>query len=186
MTFQTVPMFVLNASQDICELVLTGQLDLASEDAYNAAALAERTFTDQGGKRPALSESQILRSADGIEAFKEVVAFVLSWIDSFLQRTPRKAEWMAVRQQCYGTVLTGVAGSGQFSESALDSIDELVVQRSAEYGPAPLTDTGLVLAEHLQPILKSEALILGVSASVYVTGAAVPLLRALDIGEHET
>ena len=104
---------------------------------------------------------------------------LVSCTDSLLQVTPHRTQWLAVRQECYGTVLAGVADSGQFSQAALRSLDELIVERSTEYGPEPLMDASLVLAKHLSRIFKAQALTLAASACSYLMAAAA---GALDLG----
>jgi hypothetical protein len=182
-SFETVPTFIMDVSQDICELVLSRRLDLASFGGYDAAALAHRTFASRAGKRVPLALTDALTGPGRAEAFKEVLAFVLSWVDSVLQATGRSRDWLAVRQDCYGKVLAAVSKTAAFTPSEIGSVDELVVQRSAEYGPRPL-DAGLALSQHLEPIYGGDALILGMSAGAYMTGAAVGFLKTMNLGDQ--
>jgi len=179
MALDVVPDFVVNTSQDICELVLTGIVDLASKDGRAAAAIAHRTYIDRRATRAPLRDSQALETTAGVEAFQEIVAFVMSWTDAVLQASPLRAEWMDVRQRELANLLCNLAATARFSDPELRLLDALIARRSLEYGPSPF-DSGVALAVHLGPTFGADAFILGMSAGAFVTGASVELLREID------
>ena len=179
MGLDAVPDFVLDVSQDICELVLTGALDLASTDGRTAASIAHRTYVSRNSTRPTLAQGQALETAGGSEAFEEVLAFVFSWTDSVLQASAFRAEWMSVRQRRLGDVLCNLAALCRFSDAKLHHLDELIARRSLEYGPSPF-DASIALGVHLGSMFGPDGTLHAACTNAFVVGASVEFFRELE------
>jgi hypothetical protein len=180
MDFESIRRFLIASSIDIYELVLTGRLDLASQDGFHAAKLAHETFRAQESRRQPLDRLGLEMTEQGKRAYSEVLAFAFAWVDSTLQLAPAKHAWLKGRQQMYGDLLTGLVGSGQFLESDIPALDDLMVRRTEEYGPSP-AEAFLALAVHLQPICGHDSLLLAACTGTYVVGASAEIANQLDV-----
>jgi len=185
MVFATIPDFVLASSQDIHELVLSGRLDLAPLDGRAAAALAHETFASRARTRKPLQRSDLLHTSAALQGYQEVLAFVIAWVDSVLQATPAKVDWIAVRQRRYGEVLAILQRSGQLTVQEARFLDDLVVKRSSEYGPSPF-DASIALGNHLAPLYGDDSLFLATAAGAYLAGASVELFNGAEFASMDS